>query len=199
MRLFNDAGAANVSTRQIAAEIGISHGNLTYHFPGKKDILLAIYNTMYDGLQNDQENLLFRKDELLAPEPPTNPAELNAMFLFILEFQKRYRFLFAEMLEVTRLVPEIRDGFTERYQDRIETFRSVFIKLRENGFMQNKTADDTVLALARTIVFINTLWLSQSQVYSDPGLVSAEATLDMLWNAIRPHLNSRGIEHIQKL
>lgn len=40
--LFNEKGYHSVSMRDIAAALGISVGNLTYHFPKKQDILQAI-------------------------------------------------------------------------------------------------------------------------------------------------------------
>ena len=40
--LFNKRGYHRVGMRDIAADLGISTGNLTYHFPKKQDILQAI-------------------------------------------------------------------------------------------------------------------------------------------------------------
>lgn len=41
-RLFNARGYASTKLTEIAAEIGISQGNLTYHFPTKRDLVTAI-------------------------------------------------------------------------------------------------------------------------------------------------------------
>lgn len=41
-RLFNAHGYSQVSMRAIAQEVGISPGNLTYHFPQKADIVEAL-------------------------------------------------------------------------------------------------------------------------------------------------------------
>ena len=42
IRLFNENGLANVRLQQIASEIGISVGNLAYHFRNKEAILEAV-------------------------------------------------------------------------------------------------------------------------------------------------------------
>ncbi len=40
LRLFNQKGYASTTLTEIAAEVGISQGNLTYHFPTKLDLAL---------------------------------------------------------------------------------------------------------------------------------------------------------------
>ena len=199
IKLFNSEGVSGVTTRSIAAETGISHGNLTYHFPGKKDVILAIYENMYASITDEDENLLFSREDLPYPDGRESIADLHNMFLFILEFQNRYLFIYAEMLEVTRLVPEIKDGITANYQDRIDTFREILRNIQKKGRIKKSVGEETILGLAKSIVFINTLWLSQSKVYTNADIVSARSTLEMLWGIIRPHLSEKGEREFQEL
>lgn len=39
LRLFNEKGYAATTLSEIAADVGISQGNLTYHFPTKRDLV----------------------------------------------------------------------------------------------------------------------------------------------------------------
>ena len=41
-RLFNQKGYAATTVAEIAASIGISQGNLTYHFPTKRDLVTEL-------------------------------------------------------------------------------------------------------------------------------------------------------------
>ncbi len=43
LTLFNQQGEPNVSTLEIANEMGISPGNLYYHFHGKEPLILSLF------------------------------------------------------------------------------------------------------------------------------------------------------------
>lgn len=50
LQLFNKKGLTDVSIRDIAAEMGISDGNLRYHFRTKDDLVEALFNQLADGI-----------------------------------------------------------------------------------------------------------------------------------------------------
>ena len=43
LQLFNHKGEPNVSTMEVANEMGISPGNLYYHFHGKEPLVLGLF------------------------------------------------------------------------------------------------------------------------------------------------------------
>ena len=54
LMLFNEEGERNISTNHIAAHLGISPGNLYYHFHSKDEIV----NALFADYEKDIENLL---------------------------------------------------------------------------------------------------------------------------------------------
>jgi AcrR family transcriptional regulator len=48
LELFNRFGEPNVSTTLISAELGISPGNLYYHYPAKEELITRLYDR-YDA------------------------------------------------------------------------------------------------------------------------------------------------------
>src|SRR6187397_681048 len=53
--LFNRFGEPNVSTTLISAELGISPGNLYYHYPAKDELINSLYDR-YEAALNELLN-----------------------------------------------------------------------------------------------------------------------------------------------
>ena len=56
-KLFNKKGYAATALSEIAAAVGISQGNLTYHFPTKSDLALHIVREARSRVQARHQNL----------------------------------------------------------------------------------------------------------------------------------------------
>jgi AcrR family transcriptional regulator len=102
LHCFNARGEPNVSTLEVATELGISPGNLYYHFRGKEALVLALFER-------------FRHD--LAPllEPPPTEARLTIedywLFLeLIVERLANYRFLFQDLANLAARMPALARG-----------------------------------------------------------------------------------------
>ena len=54
--LFNAKGYAATSVTEIAASLGISQGNLTYHFPTKRDLALALEDEILAIMREHRAN-----------------------------------------------------------------------------------------------------------------------------------------------
>lgn len=68
--LLEESGGQAFSMRSLAAALGISVGNLTYHFPQKKDLLEAVMRS--------------RHERCRALPPPGTLSELDGFFRFLL-------------------------------------------------------------------------------------------------------------------
>ncbi|MBU3055129.1 TetR/AcrR family transcriptional regulator [Pseudomonas indica] len=104
LALFNQRGEPNVSTLEIATEMGISPGNLYYHFHGKEPLVLALF----ERFQDDLAPLL---------DPPGD-VELSAeeywLFLhLIVERLAQYRFLFQDLSNLAGRLPKLARGIRQ--------------------------------------------------------------------------------------
>jgi AcrR family transcriptional regulator len=53
LALFNERGEAHVSLAQIAARLGISEGNLWYHFRTKRDLVAALFGELEARIEHN--------------------------------------------------------------------------------------------------------------------------------------------------
>lgn len=72
VNLFNAQGVAGTSANDIAFSLGISPGNLTYHFPRKRDIVIAVEERFLGSLEELQNNLI---ESIAIGKSSVSPAE----------------------------------------------------------------------------------------------------------------------------
>ncbi|MDX5374135.1 MAG: TetR/AcrR family transcriptional regulator [Pseudomonadaceae bacterium] len=131
LQLFNEQGEPNVSTLEIATEMGISPGNLYYHFHGKEPLILALF----ERFQTDVAPLL---------DPPLE-AELGAedywLFLhLIVERLAQYRFLFQDLSNLAGRLPKLARGIRQWLNQLKRTLASLLARLKAHDQLRSDTA-----------------------------------------------------------
>lgn len=125
--LFNEKGIAEVSIRDIAAALEISHGNLRYHYPGKGPIIEAIFQAC-----------LKASDEVMASLDQPN---VNLQMLLFATAQQAakfwdYRFLLKDLLAISLQYPKVGEELRQMYRHREVQLTSIFQYLQHQGLLQ---------------------------------------------------------------
>ncbi|MEM7331755.1 MAG: TetR/AcrR family transcriptional regulator [Chloroflexota bacterium] len=110
LTLFNEQGAANVTTNHIAAAMGISPGNLYYHFRSKEEIIAAIVEQMvtsWDPMYQVDLGASFTLETL------------SAMQRLHFELLWEYRFFYREVPTLLRRDPQLKARYFEIRDQRI--------------------------------------------------------------------------------
>lgn len=85
--LFNEEGERNISTNHIASYLGISPGNLYYHFRNKDEIIMQLFK------QYSQDLLTYLHETSL----PKSIDTIKGYMLGIFDILWKYRFLFSDV------------------------------------------------------------------------------------------------------
>lgn len=101
LRLFNEGGAPAVSTNAIAAELGISPGNLYYHFANKEQIIRELWSEV----EAAGDRVLDLPNEAPTPEVLAN------FFIASIEGLWTFRFFFRDAEELVARDPEFARSF----------------------------------------------------------------------------------------
>ncbi len=103
--LFNIHGTKAISTNHIAKEMGISPGNLYYHFRSKNDIIRSIS----DNFSNELGSVLKIQLDTIADFS----SNLTSLFNRFFKIQQSYQFLFLEGVHLTRKDIRLLDNYTK--------------------------------------------------------------------------------------
>jgi AcrR family transcriptional regulator len=188
IKLYNEQGIQNVTSRHIASKMGISHGNLDYHYNTKEDIILAIYDKMRSEMT---ESYGSRKEGASAIE------QFHILIQQLEEFQYKYRFFNLDVLEVTRSFPSISELIQETFIKRKKTTIQLFQEFISSGFMV-EMEESELERLEHIIRMIITFWLSQREVMSSYKFSEMGSMVKSIWTIINPHLTDLGIEEYEK-
>jgi len=153
LALFNSEGTSAVSTRHVAARLGISPGNLYYHFGNKEEIVLHLY-----------ERIEARLQAILAP--PDRGARtfedilgyLDAIFAHLWEF----RFFYRDLNSLLRDVPGLRDRYRRLAERVLARSREIFSVMVRQGWME--ASDEHLDLVATNAWIVLTQWFTHRQV-----------------------------------
>ena len=102
--LFNIHGTKAISTNHIAKEMGISPGNLYYHFRSKNDIIRSIS----DNFSNELGSVLKIQLDTITDFS----SNLTSLFNRFFKIQQSYQFLFLEGVHLTKQDSKLLDNYT---------------------------------------------------------------------------------------
>jgi AcrR family transcriptional regulator len=125
--LFNEKGATNVSTVQIAEKMGISPGNLYYYFTNKEHIIRSIW----------QEDMMPQSDHIYLDIHAENPVDALAFMMEqIMQYGLNYKFFYTEQYTLFKNDPELQQMYRTRWDRLIEKLTDVFVMWQDKGYMR---------------------------------------------------------------
>ena len=192
--LFNRFGEPNVSTTLISAELGISPGNLYYHYPARDRLI--------DTLHDRYEMAL---DELLpAAQQVRNVEDAWLLLHMLFELIWQYRFLYRDLNDLLSRNRRLEKRFQAVLAHKSQAVRGVIDALAREGVMRIDGGDAAALSVAMVVLL--TYWLSFEYVL-DPrhALEPQRAAASMgrgAWHVLAlllPHLDPASRAHLRDL
>ena len=138
-RLFNESNTQAVTTNHIAKEMGISPGNLHYHYKNREEIIRMLYKQLHS------------ESSLEVDELPKDIDTLNAHHKLLIKVQWKYRFFFRELLFLFSRDEELRVMYVEDNIAHRARMKKVMQNLVDNEEMQ-VTSDDALEHLVDSLL-----------------------------------------------
>ena len=189
--LFNTKGYSNVTIRMIAMELGMSSGNLNYHFKKKEAILEALYFEMvavFDarvrGLGDSHISLKSIREDMFI--------SLKRMVV--------YRFFWTDLYNLLQQNMKIKAHFLEAYTRRYKGCELLFSLLISKGMMKDFAFKEEQHFLIERMISYGNTWLYSSFMYDieiNDSMVKTH--LDALFGMLYPYFTAMGTEEYKKL
>jgi AcrR family transcriptional regulator len=162
LALFNRVGEPNATTADIADEMGISPGNLYYHFRNKDEIIAELF-ALFER----------RADEVLAVpgERAVSVEDLWLTLHLLFEAMWDYRFIFRDLDEISSRNRILGSRFALIVRRGTRTVIELCRGLVAAGEMQ--ASEREIAALAENVGLVATYWISYQRISA--GERSADA------------------------
>ena len=191
LSLFNQYGLAKVKLRTIAQEMGISQGNLNYHFKKRADIVEALYF-----------QLVAHTDKSLS-EIATQELSLKLMFdlqNIILTHFYNYRFFLLDFVQITRDHPKIRKHYVKLSKQRHRQFTYLLAGLVEQKIIRAAQLPNEYQHLYTRFQILGDFWISSAEVSNSKITKRTIATYqEIIAQMIYPYLTAKGRKAYQLL
>lgn len=194
LELFNRFGEPNVSTTLISAELGISPGNLYYHYPAKDELI----NSLFDRYEQALNELLNASDGVRDVE--------DAWFFLhsLFELIWQYRFLYRDLNDLLSKNRRLETHFQAVLKNKTRAVKALLDGMSRSGAVHIDSRE--VEATATSMVVVLTYWLSFEYV-RDPRRAlepeNAQAALlrgaQHVLNLLAPYLEQGRRMHLLSL
>lgn len=155
LRLFNDSGTAAVSTNHIADALGISPGNLYYHFRNKEEIIQALFERLFalwDRVYSVPDDSVPTLQDLCRL--------VHDNFVVLID----YRFVYRELIVLLRRDDQLRRRWGEVRARGFAGFHELFNSFVAAGILRAPDDAATITRLAELCWLISEFWLSSVEI-----------------------------------
>ena len=192
LQLFNAQGVAVVSMRAVAAEAGMSVGNLTYHFPNRDSLVQALLNRLIEELNTRIEE---------TQQPQLSLSMIWEALLHSYKIQQRYQFIMLDLVHLLRQFPVVLQQFQANYNRRRQELAFVFQVLIQIGELAPEpTPGYYEKYILPQLYCISDFWLSEAALlYKGPEDQKADYYARLGLGLLYPHLTVKGRKSWQAL
>ncbi len=180
---FNRDGFGSVSLFQIANEMGISRGNLTYHFKDKDALLQSIASEMWQKI--DAERVKSR--QFPSFENLRNEVQL------LYKYQRKYAFIFLDTHVLKHA--SIRKEFRQLARRTIRDNKATIAFAIKIGNVKEEQIPGTYSNIAFTVWMLAFYWYSQQIIR---GEKSGEDAEKIIWSVLLPFFTDKGLQSFQE-
>ena len=185
LELFNTTNSQAATTNHIAKAMGISVGNLHYHYKNRETIIFKLYEQMLG------------ESTLLVQDLPKDVVELFEHQKLMSKVLWKYRFFYRELLFLLSRDPLLKRRYISDNLAHRERIRITFVNLATHGDLE-VPIDNIYEQLTDTVMLVLTFWNPMietlGQEIDENGF---EAATTHLRGSMRPYLTKQALDKLR--
>jgi len=181
--LFNKKGIQTTTLRQIASALGMSQGNLNYHFKTKQDIITRLYFNLVEKLNKEIEAMTQSFSSL---STILNSAEISMRIFF------KYRFLMRDMYLIFRENNLVKEHYKKLQELRKKQFARLFDSMIQERVLRPEDFAGEYDRLYERMMIVGDNWINTSELFSDGIKEPVTYYRNLLFEMIYPYLTVKG-------
>ncbi|WP_413380967.1 TetR/AcrR family transcriptional regulator [Alkalihalobacillus sp. 1P02AB] len=180
--MFNQEGTSSVSTNHMAKELGISTGNLYYHFKNKEEIIRAILEKMIQEWDSVWQ----------VPNSNWLPSfeDLKSIIRASFQLEWKYRFFYRELIVLMKMDPLLKDRHQQIQEQRMTEQKKFFQYFIDAGVLSISQGESQVQDLLKISWIISNYWLAFLETSGEEvSEEKIEQGIQLIMTVIQPYLN----------
>jgi AcrR family transcriptional regulator len=199
LECFNRDGTDAVTVRSIATELGMSHGNLCYHFPTTDDIIKALYFQLVEEMnaQIASNNVDEGNPDAIGKGVKIDIKFLAKMTKASFEGLYKYRFLLLDFVHIMRRMPEIKTHYQALTKMRHLQFQFLISALEKNRYVKPQRIDNQYDTWIQSAILFGDFWLSNAEIiYEGAEENKVKTYWRMFMRMCAPYLTTDGLREL---
>jgi AcrR family transcriptional regulator len=188
LRLFDERGTAAVSTNQIAEAMGISVGNLYYHYRNKEEIIREIFERMIASWEAMSVLPQDRRPSLI---------DLQRILKETFSVLWEYRFFYREFVALMRRDPELGRRYRDVRERGLANTEVLLKNFVESGVLREPEDPTAVPKLARIFWLIAEFWLPFVEMGEETvGPERLQEGVDLMMQILKPYVTEEALAEL---
>jgi AcrR family transcriptional regulator len=183
LELFNNEGLKEVTLRRIAGSLGMSQGNLNYHFKTRAEIISQLYFRLVGEMDREMDKITKEGPILLFL---SKSARVSMKILY------QYRFITRDLYSVLETDQDLKNHYLQLQKLRHQQYLQVFQHMIKEGLMREEELEGEYDRLYERMNILGDNWINAADFFSTDGASKVAHYHALLFEVIYPYLTEKG-------
>lgn len=187
--MFNEQGVQSTTLRQIATGLGMSQGNLNYHFKTKSELIEALYFELVAKMDVEM-SAMSQGFSLLSTAFISAEKSMTIFY--------EYRFILRDMYSIFRENEKLKQHYVQLQELRNKQFKLMFDTMIEQGILRKPEIPKEYERLYERMNIVGDNWINPFELFGSSKHSIAYYN-ELLFEMIYPYLSESGKKEYRAL